>query len=545
MPLGHAHLIFGLAASVMRILKSHTTLIADLVLLMLPKAKRYEGDSTAWGKCQLAPEGLPLLTVISETNLKGLLQEVGEDSSVSVAQKQAVKKAAVKVRAMAQKRKAAGEQDEVSQAKRVRGRGRGGRKGIGEQEPAPEPTSSLTPIGGNMEDEEPEIDTAATVFMHMCSTFEYLTKIDDSGRQAAKIEAFWKITLYAAATDSVRLRLGKKDTMVEVRGWVRLRQLFKSTIYKSAKLAARPSDCDRDYLESMEADADDPSVSIAQLQQMVNELKEPATMLLSVFKEGKPASIPLAANPLAGAVMNSSMMALLQHVVAIGGAFENEDSACTYLVKVLTEAVSEKLPESFDDVMACIGTAAEGDNMAVLADTPFQEIVELKVNNNVVMCMRVGVFAHCLKALGSQNCNVREGPATTTKAYLPVLLQQVSDSIVKATDLTNQAVWDGTDGLVFALRDIQKMNGTSFSAFWQRVYQKCLEMNLYCKVNDGIGFQQKKDKLNELLMNSSHAKIPEVTLITSFVFVLHRRREVADTKLMCGAFVSSLHGPWG
>eukprot|EP00959_Pyramimonas_sp_CCMP1952_P054333 1136269-Pyramimonas_sp.AAC.1 len=70
----------------MRIFKQKPTLIVDIVLLMLPKAKRYEGDSTAWGKCKLAPDGLPLLVGVNEASLKGLLDEIGTDSKLCDAQ---------------------------------------------------------------------------------------------------------------------------------------------------------------------------------------------------------------------------------------------------------------------------------------------------------------------------------------------------------------------------------------------------------------------------------------------------------------------------
>ncbi|CAK0874677.1 unnamed protein product [Prorocentrum cordatum] len=421
MPLGHIHTVFNLAATAMRIFKQKPTLIVDIVLLMLPKAKRYEGDSTAWGKCKLAPDGLPLLVGVNEASLKGLLDEIGTDSKLCDAQKLAAKKAAIKQRMhIATKRKAA-------EAHAVAGRDVG---------------------------VDADVDATGTFADDMCATFAYLAKVDESGRQSAKIEAFWKITLYAAATDVARLKLGSKDVLTE-----------------DAKLTARPSDCDEDFVVAASADDDDGDIdatmSVAQLQQKIGELSKPAATLLGILQQSNPRAVPVAANILSGGVMNSAMMALLQHVVTIGGAFDTEDNACAFLVKVLTEAVSEKLPRPFDDVAELIQATVNSDNMPLLSGTPFEDIMKLNIDQNSIL---------------------------------------MTDNIIALTDLTNEAVRNATGGHVFVLNGIQRATGMSFPAFWQRVYQKCLEFNAHCKTHDGIGFQQSKDKLYEVLMSKSHAK---------------------------------------
>ncbi|CAK0904741.1 unnamed protein product, partial [Prorocentrum cordatum] len=493
MPLGHIHTVFNLAATVMRTFKQKPTLIVDIVLLMLPKAKRYEGDSTAWGKCQLAPDGLPLLVGVNEASLKGSLDEIGTDSKLCDAQKLAAKKAAIKQRMhIATKRKAAeargGDgQEAAPQAKRPRGRGgrataasRGRGKGRGKgpasgsaHEPLPlcdggEGASDA--VAGRDVDVGIDVDARGTFADHMCATSAYLAKIDESGRQSAKIGAFWKSTLYAAANDVVRLKLGSKDAMTEVRGWIMLRQMFKVLLYKSAELTARPSDCDKDFVVAASADNDDDigaTMSVAQLQQKIGELSEPAATLLGILQQSNPRTVPVAANLLSGGVMNSAMMALLQHVVTIGGAFDTEDNACAFLVKVLTEAVSEKLPRSSDDVAELIQATMNSDNMPLLSGTPFEDIMKLNIDQNSIL---------------------------------------MTDSIIALTGLTNEAVRNAIGGHVFVLNGIQRATGMSFPAFWQRVYQKCLEFNAHCKTHDGIGFQQSKDKLYEVLMSKSHAK---------------------------------------
>ena len=142
MPLGHVHTVFGIAATIIRVLKSEPSLIADLILLSLPKAKRYEGDSQAWGKCALCPEGLPLVTSVNEGLLKSFLHEVGEDSRVSVDQKQRINRHAVAKRAAA-----------------VKDRNQPPKKKAKKQAPAP----VAEPIDDELKcDEEETIDTKAT-----------------------------------------------------------------------------------------------------------------------------------------------------------------------------------------------------------------------------------------------------------------------------------------------------------------------------------------------------------------------------------------------
>ena len=99
-----------------------------------------------------------------------------------------------------------------------------------------------------------------TFSQHVRETLQYLMRVDASGKQRNKIDAFYYISLYAICNESIIVPSGGGREKT-IHGWSQLRVVFKAIIYRSLCLKARPSDVDayalQDESDQMAHIADD------------------------------------------------------------------------------------------------------------------------------------------------------------------------------------------------------------------------------------------------------------------------------------------------
>ena len=279
-------------------------------------------------------------------------------------------------------------------------------------------------------------------------------------------------------------------------------------IYKSGQLQPRTSDCDHEFLKSQEAETADVVMSAVHVTQRMEELQEQAASFLKVLQESNFQGAPVGASPLTGKVLSSAMMALLQNVMANGGSFDCSENACKQLTNILVQAIEDQLPQQYDEVLRFLHAAGETDNLPVLDKTVFGDLAQFNMGPLFLQKVRIGILTHCLKSLGPQCCNVREGPTITSKPYVPPLVQDFVDKLFAFADLTSQNASKDA-GPIEKLDELQQASSLTFMVFWSGVFEKALEAHKFCIEKDGIGFQHNKSKLYEQLMRCPGDKFTE------------------------------------
>ena len=300
------------------LLSEEPELCLDLCMMAIPVVSGH-------GKCQLLPNGLPLLTKVAESSLISFLKPLRDQNAIVVQHNEA-------------------EKEETK--KKGKAKAKAGKKGSGATKD-PSPSSGARNINGASEavvalataagadeaalerkrssDEvDINIDPNLPLISHLREEFRRMKNLDPSGRQSQKVDSFYMIAIYGVANNGVTIYSGSVPKMIK--GWSRLRAIMKATILKSARLKARPSDIDADLINNGELDElfSQNDREIIQLRDKIAAHTEEAQQVWAALHDVEHGTMPIMAIKCTPTMLNQTMTLAMAQVARAGGAFPSQ-----------------------------------------------------------------------------------------------------------------------------------------------------------------------------------------------------------------------------
>ena len=213
----------------------------------------------------------------------------------------------------------------------------------------------------------------------------------------------------------VGLKVGQKTQ--SIKGFEKVRRLFKGDIYKAAKLKVRLSDpdpVDGVIMDTAELEDDHVQPTDENYIREAEELKSELEQLRKVVLDAS--SMPVMTLMSTATSMNSSMLELMNRNSS--GGFANAVEARAALIGIVTAKVLEAFPtEHLNIAGQFIDDIVRNDKLVIFAENPLvSELAAYKRGLNFLHNLRTATALHAIGFLGGQCFTMASTEGTNTQA---------------------------------------------------------------------------------------------------------------------------------
>ena len=518
--------------------KSHGEFIVMVIMLTLPQ-------TTALGRCDLLPEGLPNPAVKSitfdmiQTMLLGsmvgsnVVQQLADGSDVGKEMRVLDEKHEKARTRDDAKQKLAEKKAAAAKAKtKAKAKARGGKPPTGMAR-----GKRTTEAAGLPSMPSEEFDTKDAELMDfldmLVSSRRYLQTIAPGRKE--EIDSFTYICLAGALGTSITLNVrGSPQT---VKGFSEVRKLFKMHRYRAAGLRPRPSDTDFQGLEAVVVSRlqnacprgwlsaicfcstdvrlltallllckrNSPLKGAAEFDAAPGE-KESADLELAIeraavhldaitaFLQTNKVDLPLAAHPAATTCLSETLLALLSKLTNMGGTIEDGEQAMRLLVDIAAEQCIRLIPESWVAPLEVVRDAMESEGQNAIRNAMQWGLI----SESWVMSYRTRLLLHVLHNLGDHTFSQVQGPVTVQTKYVTPLLKTIVEEMIGQL-----AAGEGAN----LIKDLCDWTGVGFVAAAKLWVAEALALDAHCKQHCATRFLAKEKSLREEIKSAKIAAV--------------------------------------